>query len=72
MSFQKRVNGNLIFTVRITLTPEQDDDIIDLFLDAPPGKLANIIRETLRSGMITTFEDDIEESDLLEMDVWEI
>ncbi len=62
-----RRNGNLVITVRLTLRPGRDDDLIDLVCRAPKGALAGLIRESMRSGISagrTVFTDDDEEHPL--------
>jgi len=49
-SSEVRTNGNLVVTVRITLQPGRDDDLIELVSKAPKGALAGLIRESMRSG----------------------
>ena len=50
MANEIRANGNLVITVRITLQPGRDDDLIELVDKAPKGALAGLIREAMRSG----------------------
>lgn len=38
-------------TVRLTLQPGRDDDLIAIVRSAPKGALAAIIREAMRSGV---------------------
>jgi len=58
MGVSRRVGGTLVVTVRITLQPGRDDDLIELVETAPRGALAGLIREAMRSGTNhqTTFE----------------
>lgn len=58
MGVRKRVGGTLVVTVRITLQPGRDDDLIELVETAPRGALAGLIREAMRSGTNrqTTYE----------------
>ncbi len=46
----EREKGTLVVTVRITLQPGRDDDLIDLVKTAPKGALAGLMREAMRSG----------------------
>jgi hypothetical protein len=46
----KREKGTLVVTVRITLQPGRDDELIELVNTAPKGALAGLIREAMRSG----------------------
>ena len=46
----ERENGTLIVSVRITLQPGRDDELIELVNAAPKGALAGVIREAMRSG----------------------
>ena len=50
MGVSRRVGGTLVVTVRITLQPGRDDDLIELVKTAPKGALAGLIREAMRSG----------------------
>jgi hypothetical protein len=50
MANEVRANGNLVITVRITLQPGRDDDLIELVAKAPKGALAGLIREAMRNG----------------------
>ncbi len=50
-SLTVRPNGNLVLTVRITLVPGRDDDLIALVQSAPHGALARQIREAMRNGV---------------------
>ena len=43
----EREKGTLVVTVRITLQPGRDDDLIELVNTAPKGALAGVIREAL-------------------------
>ena len=61
-----RPNGSLVVTVRMTLQPGRDDDLIALVQMTPRGRLAAMVREAMRSG--TTSRDNTfnasEEADL--------
>ena len=64
MPHEVRPNGSLVVTVRITLQPGRDDDLIALVQMAPRGQLAAMIREAMRSGTSThksTFYCEAEE-----------
>jgi len=50
-SLTVRPNGNLVLTVRITLVPGRDNDLITLVQSAPHGALARQIREAMRNGV---------------------
>ncbi len=52
--------GTMVVTVRITLQPGRDDDLIELIESTPKGALAAVIREAMRSGTNrqTTFETE--------------
>lgn len=60
MGVSRRVGGTLVVTVRITLQPGRDDDLIELVETAPRGALAGLIREAMRSGTNrqTTYETE--------------
>jgi hypothetical protein len=45
-----RPNGSLVVTIRLTLMPGRDDDLIAALESAPSGALAGIVREMMRSG----------------------
>jgi hypothetical protein len=49
-----RPDGTLIITVRVTLKPGRDDDLITIVRTAPPRGLAAAIREAMRSGVTST------------------
>ena len=54
-------DGTLVLTVRVTLKPGRDDDLIALVQQAPPRGMASAIREAMRSGITSpaaTEEDD--------------
>ncbi len=42
---------SIIIPIRLTLKPGRDDRIINLITNAPEGKRAKIIRETLANGL---------------------
>lgn len=69
MAVSRRVGGTLVVTVRITLQPGRDDDLIELVETAPRGALAGLIREAMRSGTNrqTSYEAEWTD-DPLEMD----
>jgi len=69
MAVSRRLNGNLIVTVRITLQPGRDDELIELVDHAPKGTLAGLIREAMRNGAAgrATYETEWSETPL-EMD----
>jgi hypothetical protein len=50
MAVEQRERGTLVVTVRITLQPGRDDDLIELVNNAPKGALAGLMREAMRSG----------------------
>ncbi|GEM_PF-908848 len=47
---KSRPNGSLVVTIRLTLVPGRDDDLIAALESAPTGALAGIVREMMRSG----------------------
>jgi hypothetical protein len=51
MAAIRRKQGSLVFSIRLTLLPHRDDDLIALLQSAPPGCLAGVIREAMRSGV---------------------
>ncbi len=56
-----RPDGTQVVTVRITLKPGRDDDLIALVQMAPRGRLASMVREAMRSGVTVrqaSFETD--------------
>jgi hypothetical protein len=57
-SLTVRPNGNLVLTVRITLVPGRDDDLITLVQGAPRGALAREIREAMRNGVTSWVSQD--------------
>lgn len=50
MTVQTRTGGTLVVTVRLTLVPGRDDDLIAAIQAAPHGTLAALIREMMRTG----------------------
>lgn len=59
----EREKGTLVFTVRITLQPGRDDDLIELLTMAPKGALAGLIREAMRSGTASKITYEAEWTD---------
>ena len=55
-----RPRGTMVVTVRITLQPGRDDDLIELIEKTPKGALSAVIREAMRSGTNrqTTYETE--------------
>jgi hypothetical protein len=53
-----RPHGTMVVTVRVTLQPGRDDDLIELIENTPKGALSAVIREAMRSGTNrqTTYE----------------
>jgi len=41
----------MVVTIRLTLRPGHDDDLIALVQMAPRGRLAAMVREAMRSGV---------------------
>ena len=69
MAVSKRLNGNLVVTVRVTLQPGRDDELIELVDRAPKGALAGLIREAMRNGAAGRATYETEWTDTpLEMD----
>jgi len=67
MAAEIRPGGSLVVTVRLTLRPGRDDDLISLVEMAPRGRLAAMVREAMRSGVSSkanTFEAETEETPL--------
>jgi hypothetical protein len=60
-----RADGTLVLTVRVTLKPGRDDDLIALVLQARPRGMATVVREAMRSGVTSRSEDD--EDDAFEL-----
>jgi hypothetical protein len=55
-----RQNGNLVVTMRLTLRPGRDDELIELVHNAPDGSLASMVREAMRTGIsskVSTFNE---------------
>jgi hypothetical protein len=59
-SVKIRPRGTMVVTVRITLQPGRDDDLIELIENTPKGALSAVIRESMRSGTNrqTSFETE--------------
>jgi len=66
MAYLVRPNGNLVVTMRLTLQPGRDDDLIALVNAAPRGALAGLVREAMRSGISprAVFLEEAEEETL--------
>ena len=59
-----RQNGNLVVTMRLTLRPGRDDELIALIKNAPNGSLASLVREAMRTGIsskVSAFDENQEE-----------
>ncbi len=59
-----RQNGNLVVTIRLTLRPGRDDELIDLVHNAPNGSLASLVREAMRTGIsskVSAFDENPDE-----------
>jgi DNA polymerase III alpha subunit (gram-positive type) len=63
-SIERRPDGTLIVSVRITLKPGRDDPLIDLVQRALPHRLARTIREAMRSGVSV---ETVEEEDIIDL-----
>lgn len=51
MVLRARKGGSLVISLRLTLRPGRDDDLIALVSQAPRGALAGLIRDAMRSGV---------------------
>jgi len=56
MAIFVRQNGNWVVTLRLTLRPGRDDELIALVQHAPKGALASLVREAMRSGVSSEAE----------------
>ncbi len=63
-SITEKQDGTLVVTVRITLKPTRDDDLIALVRAAPPRGLAGVIREAMRNGIGQDSDVSSQEFDL--------
>ena len=68
MAYDEKTNGSVVVMVHLTLRAGRDDDMIQLVKTAPRGGLANIIRETMRTGIHRNDEELYEEEEV-EMDL---
>ena len=68
MAYDEKTNGSVVVMVHLTLRAGRDDDMIQLVKTAPRGGLANIIRETMRTGIHRNDEELYEEAEV-EMDL---
>jgi len=63
-AIEKKPDDTIVVTVRITLKPGKDNDLIYLVTNAPARGLAATIRNAMRSGIqtenITDPEEDID------------
>ncbi len=67
MAINQRPNGNLVVTMRLTLRPGRDDELIALIQNAPHGALAGLVREAMRNGVVSrtcSFEETPEDRPL--------
>ena len=67
MAINQRPNGNLVVTMRLTLRPGRDDELIALIQNAPHGALAGLVRESMRNGVVSracAFEDAADDQPL--------
>jgi hypothetical protein len=67
MAVSQRKNGSYVVSLRLTLRPGRDDELIRLVLNAPKGALSGLVREAMRSGIQdpeSLFAEDPEEVDL--------
>ena len=67
MAINQRPNGNLVVTMRLTLRPGRDDELIALIQNAPHGALAGLVRESMRNGVVSracAFEDTTDDQPL--------
>ena len=63
MSHIIKADGTVVITARITLKPGRDDDLIALVNGAPPRGMAATIREAMRNGIITQYDDGDDDDD---------
>ncbi len=62
-----RPDGKIVITLRITLDPRRDADIITALTQAPPRRRASYARELMRSGVgghPTALEEDVDDMPL--------
>ena len=62
-----RPDGTLVVTVRLTLKPGRDDDLIRLVQSAPRRGLSATVRESMRNGVIPQFISDAADDNDLEL-----
>ena len=51
MAVSRRKNGSYVISLRLTLQPGRDDDLLELVLNAPKGALSSLVREAMRNGI---------------------
>ncbi len=71
MALKARPNGSLVLTVRLTLLPGRDDDLIALIQGVPRGDLARQIREAMRNG-VTTWVSEAETANETPLDMGDL
>lgn len=67
MAVSQRKSGSYVISLRLTLQPGRDDDLIKLVLNAPKGSLSGLVREAMRNGIqspASLFVDEPEETGL--------
>lgn len=52
MNAQRTASGTVVLTVRLTLDPDRDADLLAVLQAAPPRGLAAAIRNAMRTGLI--------------------
>ena len=51
-------DGTVVLTVRVTLKPGRDDDLIALVRQAKPRGMAAAVRDAMRSGVTARVDDN--------------
>lgn len=54
MARKKSEIKSTVYVIHLTLREGKDDPLIDLLQDAPPRKIAETVRETMRKGLRET------------------
>lgn len=63
-ALETKPDGTLVLTVRITLKPGMDDDLINLVRSVKPRQMASTIRGAMRHGLSASMDAAAEEEEI--------